>query len=270
MNNIQYKDLYTSGLLSEEYNSNNDFLIQEIYSIYLHKFEKEIDSTIKDSVYIYIENLHNFVYKLREQSEDTIGMYLKYINEKNPALVDLVIMNFCLPSVSPNVNLICTDEIYKMCIATYFPKLKNIINHDVMINFGCEYLTKNCNIPIFCIDILWKFMVSKDTEIEYAFSKSFEHGYINIETHTKEVVPIESSNGNTLKTSIRDDYYIIIKMNYNDIYKLGLGKEKYGTNTNFRDVVNFLFTDPKMVKYNTLAYRSNFTNQLAKFKQNNY
>lgn len=83
MNNIQYKDLYTSGLLSEEYNSNNDFLIQEIYSIYLHKFEKEIDSTIKDSVYIYIENLHNFVYKLREQSEDTIGMYLKYINEKS-------------------------------------------------------------------------------------------------------------------------------------------------------------------------------------------
>jgi hypothetical protein len=270
MINIQYQDLYTSGLLSDDNNSNIDFLIQEIYSIYLHKFEKEIDSSMKESVFIYIENLHNFVYKLREQTEETIGMFLKYINDKNPALVDLVIMNFCLPCVTPNINLVYTDEMYRMCIASYFPKLKNIINHDVLINFGCEYLTKNCNIPVFCIDILWKFMVSKDTEIEYAFSRSFEHGYINIETHTKEIIPIEFQDDHKLQTTLHDDYYIVIKMNYNDVFSLGLGKEKYGTDTNFRDVINFLFTDPKMIEYNTLTYKSNFTYQLAKFRKGKY
>ena len=139
-----------------------------------------------------------------------------------------------------------------------------------MINFGCEYLTKNNYLPIFCVDLLWKFIVRKNNEIEFSFCKSIEHGFIGIETFSSESELVENSNEDTLKVSESDNYYIILKMNYNDVMKMGLGLDNYGTNLTLRDIIHFLFTDEKMVERNLEKYRSSYSNQRKIYLKNNY
>jgi len=87
-------------------------------------------------------------------------------------------MSWSLPRKNKNWSQKFYDKEYKSYIQKYNHMLVDLKDFYVVKNFCIETLTKNNNVPVHCIDILWPYM--SGINIEFNFCNDYLKTYIGI------------------------------------------------------------------------------------------
>ena len=137
---------------------NCEDLSKILYSTILNNFK----ITISPEEYYYFkeyqERVFDLVENLRELSVDTIPSIFDYLDKVNHYLLDIVIMQWCLPRADAFLSKKLYNINYKQNIQKYNHKLIKHIDHYTIKNFCIETLIKTNNVPVHCIDYLWYYM----------------------------------------------------------------------------------------------------------------
>lgn len=150
-----------------------------LYDMYMNKFRKMVSDEEYAAIQEYNEKVILFVEQLREYDSSDILKVLLYLDKKEPTLIDITIMQWCLPRAQLYRSAQMYDKEYKKNIATYNHKLINIIDSYVFRNFVVDCITKTCSVPVHCIDILWKW-IPIETSFDFTFCSATNGNYIGI------------------------------------------------------------------------------------------
>ncbi len=147
-----------------------------MYAAILNKFK----ITMTDEEYEYFkeyqERVFDLVENLRELDVLNISLVFDYLDKKNPYLVDIIIMMWCMPRIDNFLSKRFYNKRYKDNILKYNHKIIDIIDQNVIKKFCIETLSKTNNVPIHCIDYIWFYM--NTIGIEFSFYNTDNNAYI--------------------------------------------------------------------------------------------
>lgn len=232
---------------------NCDFMSQLLYEAILKKFKIQIEK--KEYFYFsqYQERAFNLVEDLREKDTDFIEKIINFLGKNNPYLADVVIMQWCLPRPNNYLSKRFYKNAYRENIKEYNYKLTKIVENQTIKNFCIETLTKNNNVPVHCIDLLWFYMGSISFELTFFNSECSEYISFTMSKH--------------------DDDYIDFGLDAEYILDMGLGQILYENDPNskgsFSNFIKIFFTDRNLIKkLLTTPTKYNYFRQLKNINQN--
>jgi hypothetical protein len=200
------------GVLGIDDVLNTNTVSQMLYSAHIQKFrvqysddEHQLLHTFQTRVYTLIDSMHGADYNY------TIQDILEYIFDVNPILVDIIIMQWVLPTPTFRSQIIYRN-IYKKNINNHLQKLIDIFDTNVVDQFIVETLSKNGNVPIHCIDLIWNTM--QQFVISLFFINSISTDYMEI-----------------IRTS---DNEVSLTLSLTLLFRMGLGDVPNSKNITFR------------------------------------
>lgn len=243
----QFNVLGTTG----EINCEN--LSKILYMAILNKFKV----TFSEEEYYYFkeyqERVFDLIDNLRELSSTTIPIVFEYLDKNNYYLLDIIILQWCLPRTDTYLSKKIYNATYKKNIQKYNFKLIENINHYTVRNFCVDTLIKTNNVPIHCIDYLWYYM--NDLTLELSFYNSECNSYIGL--------------------AILDDEDNSIEFGFNMEFLLdmGLGQIMYDNDPlakqSFRKFLEIFVIDIDVVKKMlTIPTKNNYKKQLINISLN--
>ena len=238
------------NLLDNAHEINCDNLSKLLYKAILNNFK--IEMTTDEYYYFkeYQERVFDLIENARELTSATVPVLFEYLDKENHYLLDIVIMQWCLPRTDNYLSKKFYDIKYKQNIEKYNCKLTKNIEHYAIKNFCTETLIKSNNVPIHCIDLLWYYM--NDLTLELSFYNS--DSKLNI-----GFCPTDNTMG--------------FGFNMEYLLEIGLGKINYETDPNKKGPLcvflsNFV-TNIDIVSYMlTIPSKNNYRNQLLNISKN--
>uniref|UniRef100_A0A6C0CCX9 Uncharacterized protein n=1 Tax=viral metagenome TaxID=1070528 RepID=A0A6C0CCX9_9ZZZZ len=218
------------------------------YDMCINKFRRNIDDTqCLQIIEEYKEKILSFVEHLRELETTFIMDTLVYLDKTLPALVDVVIMHWCLPRSTHFRSKQMYDNAYKNNIEIYNKKLIDNVNSYLFKNFTTDTISKTCNIPIHCIDILW-YWLSPDLQFDFTFCNN--------------------ASGNYLKFVIEPgDDYIYIAFNMESVLDMNLGNFVTNKGPFKHYIKNFIYNPQYAEAYMMSVTKKNYEQQSANIRQ---
>lgn len=213
---------------------NCEFLSKILYAAILNKFRIDLEPSEYKIFRIYQDRVHTFIEDLRERDLDVIVSSLEYIAYQDPYLADIIIMLWVTPKPDEAVTKEDYMSIYHHNVLLYQQKMLDLIEHEVVMHFCVETLTKSGSVPIHCIDYLWYYMNNISTE--YIFQNTYGGSYITFDVQDTDDI---------------DEMHMIISINFAYMLSIGLGKATYendiGQKGFFRDLIRKFFTAAEYV-----------------------
>ena len=183
-----------------------------LYEAYLTKFQIEVHPSVKTILDIYQDKIFDFVDYLHMIDISVVEEVLIYLDKNSyPHIADIIIMMWSLPRPQEFKSQSRYDAKYNNLIQQQNYKLCKMLDCYVVRNFCYETITKNNNVPVHCIDILWHSMTGMS--IEFKFCGEFDKRYLGYEICTDE----ENDKDN----------FVYFKFNLEYLLRLGLGNELY-------------------------------------------
>lgn len=208
---------------------NCDNIVIIFYGVILNKFRTTLNETEYFYFKEYQERVFNLVEDLREKNAATLDLVLTYLGKINVYLADIIIMLWCLPRTDEFLSRKIYNNRYRANIEKYNKHLVKNINNQIVRNFCIETITKTNNVPVHCIDILWRYMDTLSIEFDYYNINS--SGYIGF------TMP-QQKNG-----------YTRIGLDLEYILEMGLGKIVYDDDPkgSFASLIKKFVSDPEII-----------------------
>lgn len=197
----------------------------KLYEALLKRFQIEMGSMMYEQFYEYQSLVFDVVEDLHVQSVDDIKEVLEYLCKEDPYLLDVIIMSWCLPRPVSCFSKRRYQQLYEERIDLHMDKLVELVEIDPIKNFCVETLTKTNNVPVHCIDLLWRYMASIEYQLTWCNEQS----------------------GNYISVRIEDEE-IVIGLNVYVIDNLGLGDRKNQKEITFGETMIGIITNPDVVR----------------------
>jgi hypothetical protein len=178
---------------------------------------------------------------LRELDTKFIMDILVYLDQTLPSLVDVVIMHWCLPRSTHFKSKQMYDNAYKNNIEIYNKKLIDNINSYLFKNFMTDTISKTCNVPIHCIDIIW-YWLPIETPLDFTFCNNSNGNYIKIDINT-------------------EDIYVNVMFNMETILDMNLGNLITNKGPFKHYIKNFVYNSQYVEAYMKSVTRKNYEHQ---------
>jgi len=230
-----------SKLLVDEFDIMDSKMATILYDLYINKFRKNVDDAAYEIIEEYKEKIILFVENLRELDSNAIMDTLCYLDKTLPSLVDIVIMQWCLPRSAHFRSKQMYDKAYKNNIEVYNKKLIDNIDSYLFKNFMLDTISKTCNIPIHCIDIVW-YWLSTDSQFDFTFCNDASSNYIKF-----DIKP--------------DDEYINVSFNMEAILDMNLGNLVTNKGPFKYYIKNFVYNPQYIEAYMESVTKKNYEKQ---------
>lgn len=228
---------------TEDFNSS--FLSQLLYKAYINKFLIHMEPPEYEIFQLYQNRFFDLIENMREFDIASIKTIFTFFENEDPYVVDNIIMSWCLPRPGSYSSKKYYDDEYSKNIAKFNSKLLEMVEHRPVKNFCIECITKTCNIPIHCINILWHYLTS--ITVEFDFCDDLHSRYLSI---------------------ILGDDPNIIRIGLNLVYVLNMGLGKNPQN-NFNILIQNMVNDPELINLlSKSSTKKNYIKQLMHINKN--
>lgn len=224
-----------------------------LYEAFLLKFKIELNPETAEIFYEYQNRIYDLLDYMREETDENIKKILHFIDTEIPCVCDIIIMSWSLSRPGETYSKKGSTSLYKNNIEKFNKKLINIVDFFVIKNFCKETLSKNCSVPIHCMDILWHYMVGMG--VEFIFIGDQDRDYVGI-------IIDEEESGDT-------EEFIYIKINIEHILKMGIGSDinNHPAKISFKQYLKVFITNEQIAESIIALHNKNSENYLKQMSK---
>ena len=212
-----------SNIFNDDY-FNPNTMAQLLYSAILNGFRIKIGVEERKIYSTYLGYMYDLVEYLRDEPIEKIKDIMKYLLQKDPYVVDNVIMLWCFPRSGLYMSKMMYYRAYTENIKNYADILFEMRNEDFVIHFCLDIISKPSQCPIHCVDIIWNCLDINRIKISsIVIDKKKQDDFIefNLDEETT-------------------DTEISISLNAVRIYNFNLGNKPNQNGKSFNDMINFI------------------------------